>query len=424
MLQRKALLSAFTALIGLLFLPSPALSETRALSLDEAVQRAIVQSPDVQAAEASARLSEIQSKLSLSPFLPEIAVETGSLQEIPKDPNDSGTYYYGIGRINLYNGGVDSLARKALLLDKDRAEASVALSRQKVSRDVTRRYAELLFFDESLKLKREALELNRKQMQLAKRKASGGITSSADVLEFEFRENELNTEISLLVHERALSSRELSTSMGSEPRNDLDVIGPLTPELAKFVVQPEGSAAFLEQLNVLNPKVEAEIAELRNRAAASVWLPKLNFEIRYGNMEFADPEVLGSPAWRFDLRLTLPIFTGLETVYARQATASLVREKEAQLRRSRLTANNQIQDREEKLQVLQNLIRMQKENIARAERYYKATLAEYLRGVKNSPDLSGATERLFNARLRELALVKDVVLARIGLLEVTSIDIP
>ena len=35
------------------------------------------------------------------------------------------------------------------------------------------------------------------------------------------------------------------------------------------------------------------------------------------------------------------------------------------------------------------------ENIKRAERYYRLTQSEYNRGVKNSPDVLGASQRLF-----------------------------
>ena len=43
-----------------------------------------------------------------------------------------------------------------------------------------------------------------------------------------------------------------------------------------------------------------------------------------------------------------------------------------------------------------------------AQKYFELTLAEYRRGTKNSPDLVGATDRLFSTKKKTFELIKDL----------------
>jgi outer membrane protein TolC len=86
-------------------------------------------------------------------------------------------------------------------------------------------------------------------------------------------------------------------------------------------------------------------------------------------MQRAEPEVTGVPGWRLEIKLTMPIFSGLETLSARQLAAAKRHEATTRLRRAELETKNTLADREEKILVLENMQRLQKENIARAERF-------------------------------------------------------
>lgn len=72
------------------------------------------------------------------------------------------------------------------------------------------------------------------------------------------------------------------------------------------------------------------------------------------------------------------------------------------------------------LRFLHDQVHDAEDNIARAERYYKMTQSEYARGVKNSPDVLGASEKLFESRskrielIREFQVAKAHVLAKLG----------
>jgi outer membrane protein len=388
----------------------------------EVIEKALSSNPHVLEAQSAADRGRIQTRISLSPFLPTLAVETGTVQRSPEDRNESGHYLFGAGRMNLFNGGLDWSQRRIQRLDEERNQRQLALRKSLVARESIRRITDLMLIDESIALKREALQLNQTQMRMAQQKVAGGITTAADVIEFEFRENALATELELLAHERNVASRALSKTMGLEPRDTLRIKGSLEPSLATLASAHGDTEGYLGESFTLDAAFDARAADIQLGVSRAVWLPKADLEARYGDQRFADPEVEGLPGWRLELRLTLPIFSGLETFYARQLAAVALQEAEARHRAARLVSSTVQKDRSEKLLTLNTLMRLQDENIKRAERYYRATVTEYRRGIKNSPDLSQATERLFDARLRKHSLTRDFVLTQIGLTEETRFE--
>ena len=46
--------------------------------------------------------------------------------------------------------------------------------------------------------------------------------------------------------------------------------------------------------------------------------------------------------------------------------------------------------------------------LVNSQKYFDLTLGEYKRGIKNSPDLVGATDRLFLAKKKKYELLKEL----------------
>jgi outer membrane protein TolC len=114
--------------------------------------------------------------------------------------------------------------------------------------------------------------------------------------------------------------------------------------------------------------------------------------------------------------ITLPLFDGGdarrearaleltrkgEELYAVQLQRELAAEHEKALVHVKLT---------------HNLLHKASESKKLAERYNKLTLSEYQRGIKNSPDVREANERLANARLAEAQMRWDHETARAHLM--------
>lgn len=412
-------LKRISAVLILLAAPLAA-SEEPGLSLEPALSEALRQSPMVREATAESERARTESKLGLSPFLPQLELNTGYETRESREESENGTYLFGAGRLNLYNGGRDRIERKILGEREALASRRLELARARVMQETARAFFELLYINMAIGLKQEALKVNSEQRQIAKRIARAGITSSADVYEFEFRESSLQTELNLLTHEKNVMSRALSQAMGREPRKDLRLQGDFEKDF-QFVRAAVPRPVIADtQLQVAEAESESSIAGLDYRSATATWLPRADLIGRYGNLRFADPEIRSAPAWNIGVNLTFPIFSGIETLEARRLKAQARTAAESRLRRAQLNSVTQTEDYQEKLQVLDELIQLQEVNAKRAEQYFKATLSEYKRGVKNAPDLAGATERLFAARDRRNQLQRDRILAYLGLHRDTS----
>jgi len=72
------------------------------------------------------------------------------------------------------------------------------------------------------------------------------------------------------------------------------------------------------------------------------------------------------------------------------------------------------------IKALNQRIDLEEKNLERFEKYYKLTLDKYRRVVKNSPDMVGASERILDARLRNLEYRRDLMIAQAKLYELTG----
>jgi outer membrane protein TolC len=71
-----------------------------------------------------------------------------------------------------------------------------------------------------------------------------------------------------------------------------------------------------------------------------------------------------------------------------------------------------LENEKRRLSFLHDQVHEAEENIDRAERYYKLTQSEYARGVKNSPDVLGAADKLYGRREKYFEILRDFQVAR------------
>jgi outer membrane protein len=82
------------------------------------------------------------------------------------------------------------------------------------------------------------------------------------------------------------------------------------------------------------------------------------------------------------------------------------------VRSKRLEVDSHMASEIEELRYLHDQIHDAEVNILRAEKYYKITLSEYARGAKGSPDVLGASEKLFQTKTRRIEIIRDFQIAK------------
>jgi outer membrane protein len=392
------------------------------LTLEQLLKEGGEQNLEIKEAESNLKSSNQEANSKFGPYMPQLSIEGGPLSTNHEGEKNSGTSVYGKAGWNLYRGGRDSgeieKAKIASQLEQKRLESV----RAKISREISRVYYELLFFLESSDLKRKAIEMNQEQMKLGKLKKSSGFTSSADVIEFELRDATLKSDLKMHEQEVLEKSRELSVLLGrKDSSTPLVVKGHLTRDTS-INLNREAVIARLPNSNIDIAEAQAEIqmSKMEAQVAKSGFLPSVDVEATYGKLANDERVFAGNDNYSVALKVSIPLFSGFETLNQTRSARSKVVAKENAVSRKNLSAVAETDNLFSKLATLNDRLNLEEKNLSKSEEYYKITVGEYRRGVKNSPDMVGASERLVEARIRNLEYRKDYYLTKLKIYELVS----
>lgn len=391
------------------------------LELETLVEEALKNNLELKALEKVSEGARHEARSKWASFFPELSFEGGPLVTRWDGEKNSGVAAYGKLEWNLFRGGRDSAKLDLAAAQETYSQTLLSLSRGKLTREVARVYYEMLFLLESRDLKEKALSINQDQMKLALRKKNSGFTSEADVIEFELREATLKSDLRLLDQELMSRSRELSSLLGrADTDSKLLVKGHLEKPKPSF--DQEKLLRQIEERNpaVLKAKIEHDQSLSELSIARSDYYPSLDLETLYGKLANEERVFRDKNNYSIFLKLSIPIFSGLETRNESSARSYFAVAKEAELDRARLNAKKESEDAISELSSLLERLDLEEKNLERSEKYYKITSDEYRRGVKNSPDMVGAAERLLEAKVRNLEFRKSYYLTRLHLLDVAG----
>lgn len=394
------------------------------LSLEQLLKEAESQNLDLKEADSYLKASEAESKSQYGKLMPQLSVEGGPLSTKFDDDKNSGTTLYGKADWNLYRGGRDQDAIDKSKIKRELDRKKYEAVRSRVVREISRVYYELLFLLEGTALKEKALEMNQEQMKLAKLKKSSGFTSSADVIEFELREATLNSDLKMFSQVISEKSRELSVLLG---RTDSSI-----PNLVKGHLKRETSPTLLREsilarlkdsnIEIAESKAELQMSQKDASIAKSGFLPAVDLEAKYGRIANEERVFSDNNNYSVMLKVSVPLFSGLETINQTRAASSNVAAKDVATSRKSLSAYAETENLLSQLSTLTDRLNLEEKNLSKSEEYYKITLGEYKRGVKNSPDMVGASERLLETRIRNLEYRKDYYLTKLKIYELVSSD--
>ena len=325
-------------------------------------------------------------------------------------------------RMNLYNGGRDQLEdqRSKLIRERKRFEGE-RVSAEELGK-AREAYWNAIYLRELIGLLEEARKNNVENLRAAERRIRGGVATESDRVEFEMQEIDLKREREKSELERNNQLRVLRVVLGLEGDGDVELRGDLTHEhdWETSIAHTETDHAFL----VKPAELHAQEAETAATARRRSWRPRIDAFAGFHQFnqreepEFTEARDRQESVLGFRLSMNFSDQIGgnreasslsMEANSAREEARYAHQEVEAHL-------HGEIAE----LRLLHNQVHEADENIKRAERYYRLTRSEYDRGVKNSPDMLGATEKLVAMRKKRLEIVREFqvskshVLSKIG----------
>lgn len=367
---------------------------------------------------------EEQEKSSLGSYAPRVSLEAGPQYSKVSEQENTGSAVYGKLDWNLYRGGMDQLSSKIA------AENAAGLSRRRKSienrirSDVAVVYYEMQFISESIALKNEALALNNEQKKSAISKNKAGFTAESDALEFELREATIMSDVVMFDQSLKQLVRRLSTLIGkAEGDPSLRVkghLGRIAPSMdrSKLVENLVSNNEL-----ILVAQTEQKIFDLEKRQEQSAYYPRIDLETRYGRLGNAESVSPDKNDLTFLLKVSVPIFSGFETSHRVMSKQAYARAKQFDAESEKMHLIEELDGLIETIQSVQKRLDIEEKNLQKSRDYYAATLQEYRRGLKNSPDMVTASERVLEAKIRNLEFRRDLSVAAAKISELTGLSL-
>lgn len=375
-------------------------------------------SPALSAIENEVKSKESIFKSSYATFYPSLNAVAAWGENRVDNPIDSEKGYTGYleGRFNLFNGYRDSASA-----DQKQIELKIAkFEHEKLRRDLkvrlTEVIAEMIYLHQLQETLISEEKITKEQKQMAAKKVSSGLSSSVDNLEFDLREEEIRIQQRQIDQQHLEAHQKLVQIFGSEIADkDLEVLR--FSELS--ILTPIKSYSAEDNPDVIKSQLIFEHANLERKLAQGEYFPSLDFIYSYGRLTPTE-EKLNFDETNYRLQITIPLFSGFSTVHKNKSTEFESKSRESRFQQISLDTLSLYNSLADKMKELSDLYKINDRKLKSLEKYFNLTVSEYKRGVKNSPDLVGATERWFAAQKRKPEILKELEITKARLENITG----
>lgn len=326
---------------------------------------------------------------------------------------EKGYLGYIEGRVNLFRGFKDQAAKNLRTNQINLVKNELETRKRDLRLQLVSVASDMILLHKFETILAEEYKTTQLQKQMAAKKVSAGLTSQVDKIEFELRESELLIEQKQFSQQHEEAHQKFNALLGSEVAES---------EFAKLDFSPSEKSALVVQNITVENTLEYKKAQLIQLQAEfekseikSEFLPSVDFTFSAGRLTPSEMTPLQFNESKYALLLTVPLFSGFDTYYKTRAATQTLQAAERLKNQSRSDTYATIATAKAKMSELISLSQINEKRLLSSQKYFDLTLSEYKRGVKNSPDLVGATERLFSSRKKRYEILKDLELLKVRL---------
>jgi outer membrane protein len=345
--------------------PKPAKPSPR-LTLNEAIELAFAQNPDLTAAEArigqaEAKVAEVASgfypkltsrvgydysdnpALAFSYIVAQRRFNSGDLSSINNPGFVSNFRPEVIGTINLYRGGQDDYLKQAAELGVKASELAHAALRNRLAAAVTSAYYAVISAPKQFEVAQKSVHTIAHEVGLTREKVSEGMALRGDVLSLEVREKSSKESELQARNNMTLSKAALKALLGEQQKELPEVIDTDLP--APKVISKLNDA--LDEAYSHRPEIEAANHQVQIRqheldAAKGGMLPRVNAYASYGsNSRTLDPNTYQGNA-SLGINAEFDIYAGGATSAQISGAERRLVEAQAVEQKTRLEVENEV----------------------------------------------------------------------------------
>ncbi len=390
------------------------LARTAVAPTDAKLNELIENNPDVQVLLNRLESSEaLKGRLTRS-FLPKISLSYGRERFTTGPFHRANQPFGGIeAEVNLFNSGKDRIENSLRETQAEISRIEVSIIRAQVLAELKKALSHYAYLVEVKAVTTAALSQNEENLRSAQKRIEAGLASETDSLDFRQQKIQFKQEISTLEYEMGVTQRLVSTLFGNNPEDTVmtDFTNAHPDHADESKLRQSGDSLILKKA-----QLQREVANFEFENHRRWWTP--TFDVYGYAQRFTQKEREYDLSGErndvtFGFKFTFPIFDGGEGPRGAQATKSLVQAKQNELRSQELVLQRQTLDARKKLELAHDLIHGSEENVQVMNQYRKRVLAEYAKGVKNSPDVLQASLRWIEANIRYAEVKKNYQFAKV-----------
>lgn len=315
--------------------------------------------------------------------------------------------------INLFNGGRDKIRGEILNLRSERKEFEAKASVTEELGKARELFWTIVYHKNSVALIKDMLEINAGNLKSAQRRIASGVATESDRLEFEMSAIDLRRELDQTELHIRTESRELLILLGYEPEDTLVTLGELkhSDDWEKEIQHTHRDHDYLVRPAQL---LSAEAASAAKEASRT-WVPRVEAYAGWNqfNQRREDPvESVERQESVIGIRMKLSLLDGISSYREAEALRKEAAAAASTAEYQRKMNEAHVESEFDELKFLHAKVHEAEENIKSAQKYYRLTQSEYSRGVKNSPDVLGASEKLLAMKMKRLEMIRDFQIAR------------
>ncbi|MGZ5008867.1 MAG: TolC family protein [Methylobacter sp.] len=372
---------------------APQKSNIQSLTLDQAIEHALANNPDMQIAAERISQAEAQLGVALSAFYPQVTARVGyehsnnpaqvfSMVVTQKDftsdsiNNINNPGYRQnfrpeiIGKLSLFRGGQDYQNSKAAELGIDAAEFERSRVRNALIEAVTASYYAYLAAQEAHKVAQDSISAIDSELKQSRLRYEAGTVLKSDVLSLEVKLAEAQEVQIRAANGIEVSKTGLATLLGL-PADQAFTVASSSSALPK----PKLAASFndlLELAMTQRPEVKAaanqvEIAQAKLKSEQGAYLPRADAYVSYGQNSQNPGFSSSKDNVTAGVSVEMDLFSGLETknrVSAAERKAAEARETE---RKTKLAIEQEVKTAFLKLEEAQARVRVTEASVAAAD---------------------------------------------------------
>jgi len=440
---------------------------TEPLSLERAIQTALANSYDINAAEQGVRLADQQVRQAWANVLPDVSVnasyqrnlrvQQGFLPAIIFNPNASPDEVIPVrfGSDNTWQAGLQftqplfeynvliglSAAGRFRSLENERMRGTT----QGVVSAVRQAYLDALLAEENARLLENSVARVRQTLEETRALNRAGLSSDYDVLRLEVELGNLEPNLRRAENRVAEARRTLMIELGLEPSGRIALEGRLVEVNPDSIEanSPENRAllaltgmawstaprfddlytvALRRRSTLRQQRLNIDVEQARMMSIKAEYVPKLSLFSNYNILaqENGSPTFFGDANTRTTsavtgISISVPLFQGFSRDARVQQSHATMEQDQARLARAEKEVENELRTTLDQLEEALLRVRSQRRAVAQATRGFEIASAEYREGVGSQLQVTDAESALRQSEFNYAQAVYDYLIARVRL---------